>query len=173
MGCSEQMPGQASAGDTATRGPGSSTPAAPSESNPGGDVLAEFDYCSLLDDGELSDLGLVAGELLDADVTNRPNCTWKTKRAAGGYDITVFYIDNMGIDEVNNADAEPVLTTVGEHQAVKFQSWGGGNSAIALKISDSSRVEIVATGSGGGETQDALAEQYAKLFEQKLPKGDG
>ncbi|TCP54164.1 uncharacterized protein DUF3558 [Tamaricihabitans halophyticus] len=169
VGCSEQTPGQASAGDTATQAPGSSTSAAPSESNSGGDPLAEFDYCTLLSDGDLDQLELRAGA--PADATDRPNCRWKTKQAAGGYVIGVVYLDNTGVDEIPNADDEPVPTTVGEHEGVKFRSAAGGNSVIALEITDSSYVRILATTSLGVEKQDALAEQYAQLFEQRLPEG--
>ncbi|WP_165912832.1 DUF3558 family protein [Tamaricihabitans halophyticus] len=172
-GCAEQTPGQASAGDTATQGPGSSTTPAPSESNSGSDQLAELDYCSLLSEGELDQLGLKAGQPADGDVSERPNCRWRTKQAGGGYLVGVAYWDDVGVAEIPNADDEPVPTTVGNHEGVKFQAIGGSSSVVALTITDSSRVDVIVTGADSGEQQDELVEQYAKIFESQLPKGGG
>lgn len=163
-GCADQTAGHASANQSGVTTSPSVGRETESSSAPS---LSAGDLCDLLTTAEANQAGMHVID--DGDAVDRPGCSWR-KPAPSGYVLSVTYYDDMGIDEIRGATDEPVAVTVGSHKGMRYQTALGGNSDISLKITDSSRVDIVVSGAEHG---DRLVKKYAKVIEPRLPGGDG
>ncbi|OLF07920.1 DUF3558 domain-containing protein [Actinophytocola xanthii] len=169
VGCSEETAGDPGASgdnggltdvpsfpeDTAT----SEAPTQPSEAESG---TTDLQPCELLTDAEMAQLSLGAGN--EAEIGPARRCQWQ---ASGQHTVTVGVIDELGIDEVVST-TEPEPTTVGGHDAVRY-STAGGVCALAIAVTESSRVDV--SGVAGGDMTKActVATRAAELVEPKLP----
>jgi hypothetical protein len=167
VGCSEETPGDATAGDGTNRPtiPGGDTPTdVPTESSEpgGGSGTADLVPCDLLSASELATFDVGAG--VEEEIGPARTCLWQ---ASGQQTISVGVIDELGVADVQSSGAkEP--TTVGAHDAVQYAGPLGA-CAIAIGVTETSRVDV--TGSAGGDMTKAcgVAKQAAELVEAKLP----
>ena len=169
VGCAEETPGDATAGDDTnqptrptlpTGDPGTSEPTETGSS--GGSGTADLKPCDLLTSAEQAQFNLGAGA--EDELGPARACLWQ---ASGQHSISVGVIDDLGLDEVQSTGAkEP--TKVGAHDAVKYPGPLGACS-FAIGVTDTSRVDV--SGIAGGDMTKAcdVAKQAAELVEPKLP----
>lgn len=93
---------------------------------------------------------------------SKSGCEWDGSQFTVGVDVRT----NVGLAGVLANGGTISGTTVGSHQAKLQQDPSG--CMYALGVTDSSRVDVTATGnSENGQCDEALA--VAKLIEKKLP----
>ncbi len=166
VGCSEETPGDATVGESTDRPtiPGGDTGVEePTETSSGGDSgTADLQPCDLLTSAEQAQLHLDAG--VEDEVGPARTCQW---RSSDEFTITVGVIDALGIDAVQSkTPTKPVK--VGSHDAV--QATGGASTcAVAIGVTDSSRVDVAGVAGGDMTKGCAVANQAAQLVEPKLP----
>lgn len=169
VGCSSETPGDARAGDD---GGDASVPAFPEDPSTGETTsepdeeeagTADLEPCDLLEAQDLTALGLPS-ENDQQDIGPARGCQWQ---ASGSHTVTIGVIDELGIGEVQS-QTTPEPKTVGGHDAVQYTG-GAGVCAVAIAVSDSSRVDV--SGVAGGDMTRAcqVANQAAELVEPKLP----
>jgi hypothetical protein len=164
-GCSEETPGVASPGDGGATG----LPTLPTEDttdptgeDPGGSGTADLQPCDMLTSDEQNQLQLAGGT--EDEVGQARTCTWS---ASDEYSVSVGIEDALGLDDVQSTGPKKPMT-VGSHDAI--QSTGGASScAVNLGVTDTSRVDVVSSASGGVERACEIAKQAADLVEPKLP----
>lgn len=168
-GCAEQTPGDATAGDTAgdTRptipgGADTSEPTEPGETGGEHSGTADLQPCELLTPSEQATFDLGAGA--EDEIGPARACLWQ---ASGQHTITVGVIDELGLGDVQSTGAKQP-TKVGSHDAVRYAG-ALGTCAIAIGVTDTSRVDV--SGVAGGDMAKAcgVAKQAAALVEPKLP----
>jgi hypothetical protein len=169
-GCSQETAGSAApGGDTGEKTgvptiPGGETTGEPTEpSEPGGDSgTADLQPCDMLGSAEQSQLNVTGGT--EDDVGPERLCQWT---ASGSYTVSVGIADELGLDDVQSSGQKTPMK-VGSHDAVQFT--GGVNScAVALGVTDTSRVDVISTANGDEAKSCTVAKQAAALVEPKLP----
>ena len=169
-GCSSETPGDAS--PTENTG-GENVPSFPedtptdeetTEPSEGDSGTADLQPCELLTAEDLAALGLPAEPLEEGELGPARTCQWQT---SGSHTVTVGVIDEFGIDEVQSENP-PEPTTVGSHDAVRYEGLGG-TCGVAIAVTESSRVDVL--GIAGGDLAKGCdhASQAAALVEPKLP----
>ncbi|MCG8914196.1 DUF3558 domain-containing protein [Actinokineospora sp. PR83] len=169
--CSTQTPGHPTA--VATEPDGSdrtTTSATPSQPPTSDNPLATLDPCDLFTPAAKTALG-VTGSPQPDETRIAKLCQWKVAKETGAesYTFTVAAYPELGIDKVV-ATGEKKSLTMGTHRAV--QSLGGPTGsvcAVALEVTATSRVDVLATGAGGGATLCPQVLDAAKLVEPELP----
>ncbi len=123
---------------------------------------ADLQPCDLLSAQDLTALGL-PGCGVERDVGPARSCQWQT---SGSHTVSVGVIDELGIDGVRS-DSTPAPLDVGSHRPVQYVGVLG-TCAVAIEVTDSSRVDVL--GSAGGDMTKAcgFANQAAELVEPKL-----
>lgn len=118
--------------------------------------------CELLDSSEQSQLGL--GKGVEEKLGQARHCQWQKP---GSHTIGVGIFDDLGLkDVVSKTEKKPL--TVGRHKAV--QATGGVDAcAVAIEVTESSRVDVVSVARADVDKACELANQAAKLVEPKLP----
>ena len=161
-GCAEQTPGDATAGDTRPTIPGGTDPSEPGETGGEDSGTADLQPCELLTSSERATFDLGAGA--EDEIGPARACLWQ---ASGQHTITVGVIDELGLDDVQSTGAKQP-TKVGSHDAVQYAGVLG-TCAIAIGVTDTSRVDV--SGVAGGDMTRAcgVAKQAAALVEPKLP----
>lgn len=175
-GCSEETPGNASAGGETTAekpslpeetGSEPSGDDEPSTGSDGGDSpLADLQPCELLKDDQVTKLGLVDGE--EITLGGAMVCRYHKEgaTAAARYTVQVELYEDQSIDDIGGSTVTPV-PKIGGHEAVTFTPPAGG-CAISIATSESSRVD--ATAVGGDEAQACqIVAQVAAAVEPELP----
>jgi hypothetical protein len=167
VGCSEETPGDATAGESTNRPtiPGGDTPTdVPTESSePGGDSgTADLQPCDLLSASEQATFNV--GEGVEDELGPARTCQWQ---ASDQGTITIGVIDDLGLDDVQSTGAKQP-TTVGSHDAVQYPG-PLDTCAFAIGVTDTSRVDVAGTVGGDMTKACGVAKQAADLVEAKLP----
>jgi hypothetical protein len=168
VGCSEETPGDATAGDATgrptipTEGGDTGTDEPTETSEAGGSGTADLQPCDLLTSAEQATFNLGAGA--EDELGPARTCQWQ---ASGEHTITIGVIDDLGLDDVQSSGATQPMK-VGSHDAVQYTA-GVSACAIAIAVTDTSRVDV--SGVAGGDTTKAcaVAKQAAQVVEPKLP----
>ena len=168
-GCSQETPGSAEpGGDTGTNGvptiPGGETTGESTEpSEPGGDSgTADLKPCDLLSSAEQSQLQVSGGT--EDEVGPERLCQWT---ASGSHTVSVGIADELGLDDVASSGQKTPMK-VGSHDAVQFTG-GVSSCAVALGVTDTSRVDVISAANGDEAKACTIAKQAAALVEPKLP----
>lgn len=116
----------------------------------------------MLTASERDELGL--GDGTEEKVGRARSCQWQK---SGSHATTVGIFDDLGLkDVVSKSETKPL--TMGKHKAV--QATGGASScAVAIEVTESSRVDVLSAANGDVEKACEFAKQAAKLVEPKLP----
>ncbi len=168
VGCSEETPGNAISGEDTQRptipgDTGTSVPTAPPESSQGGGSgTADLQPCDLLTSSEQATFGLGPG--VEDELGPARTCQWQ---ASGRHTITVGVVDDLGLDDVQSSGGKQPMK-VGSHDAVQFTG-GVSACAIAIGVTDTSRVDVSGVAGGDPAKACAVAKQAAELVEPKLP----
>jgi hypothetical protein len=168
-GCASETPGDATPGDTGNGGSlpsfpeGTETETTTEPSEEPGSGTEDLEPCELLSAQDLAALGL-PDEPDEQDIGPARSCQWQ---ASGSHTVTIGVMDALSIGDVVSATT-PQPKDVGSHQAVQYTD-GAGLCAIAMPVTDSSRVDV--SGVAGGDDAKAcdVANQAAELIEPKLP----
>lgn len=134
------------------------------KSSTGSGPFANMAACSLLTSDDVAPLGVTTpGQERDVSKDSR-TCQYLK---SGSFTISAAIYDKAGIKDVT-ARSNLTPLTIGSHEAV--QGMSGGLCAIAIKTSETSRVD--ATGQTNADKQAScdLARQVADILEKKLPK---
>lgn len=172
VGCSSTTPGVPNPGGS-TSGPATTSADEPTdEPTTSADApespLASVDPCELLDAAALSSLGITA-EGAEVTVGGARGCRWRVRKdsVSDSYTIGTAIYEELGLKDVV-ADGDTKEITVNGRDAVERLGVGGTACAVALAVTDTSRVDVVATGADGKSLCPAV-NQAAKLVEPELP----
>lgn len=174
VGCSDETGGTALPSDQVTD-ERTTEPTEPtgrttsSEPNSGGGATSDLEPCSLLSEDGKAQLGVTGGQ--ERKVGQARNCRWRLEgdTGAGSFTLDVAIYDELGIKDVVGSDIKPV-PTVGSHEAVQYVPPAAG-CAVAVAVSDSSRVDTQAVGSAQQQQRACeLALELARLIEPELPE---
>lgn len=168
VGCSEETPGDATAGDSTNRptipteggDTGTDEPTGTSES--GGSGTADLQPCDLLSSSDQATFGVGPG--VEDEVGPARACQWQ---ASGKHTITIGVIDDLGLDEVQSSGPTQSMK-IGSHDAVQYTG-GVSACAFAIGVTDSSRVDVTGVANGDETKACTVAKQAAQLVEPKLP----
>ncbi|MEV4317678.1 DUF3558 family protein [Actinocrispum sp. NPDC049592] len=172
VGCSSQTPGVPSAGSTAGQGGPSGDPfptsakssSTPSSSKPPKGPLAGAAPCTLLGASDISALGL-KDQKEGLAVGDSRSCDFHYSGFIASLKVAIY--DEHGIGDVQDR-TQLTQMPVGKHEAVRGYT-GAGGCAFAIKITESSRVDVVASRDGNEQKSCELALPAAQAVEQKLP----
>lgn len=118
--------------------------------------------CELLTPEDLETLGVPAG--VEDEVGLARMCQWQ---ASGKHTVSAGIFDDLGLGDVVSR-ASKTRTSVGSHDAVRY--WGPlGVCAIAIGVTESSRVDVSGVAGGDRGVACRVAKQAAALVEAKLP----
>jgi hypothetical protein len=172
-GCSQQTAGSAepggdTGGDTGNGAPtipgGETTGGSTESPAPGGDsTTADLKPCDMLSSAEQTQLQ-VSGGGVEEQVGPERSCRWT---ASGSHSLSVGIVDEYGLTDVQSSTTTKQLT-VGSHSAVQYTG-GVSTCAVALGVSDTSRVDVLASANGNEQKACKIAKQAAALVEPKLP----
>jgi len=87
---------------------------------------------------------------------------------SGSFTVTAAIYDSAGIQDVTERGTLTKLN-IGSHEAVQGMS-SGGVCAIAMKTSETSRVDATGQTNGDDKASCELAHRVAEIVEKKLPK---
>ena len=168
-GCSQETPGNAEpGGDTgentgAPTIPGGETTESTESSAPGGDSgTADLQPCDMLTGADQAQLQISGGA--EDEVGPERLCQWT---ASGSHTVSVGIADELGLDDVQSSGAKTPMK-VGSHDAVQFTG-GVSSCAVALGVTDTSRVDVISAANGDEAKACTIAKQAAALVEPKLP----
>jgi hypothetical protein len=149
------------AGVTSATGPATAT----SAPGGGGSSLPVDDPCSLLSSADLQQLGVSSPPTKDK-VGTANSCELDTADDHFGIDVRT---DGGLADFTPVAGGGPVTAPdLGSHQAKEQADKNSSSCTVAIGVSDSSRVDVSATGNGDTDPCPATL-AVAKLVEPKLP----
>lgn len=169
-GCSSETPGNASLTEATDGGGVQSFPmgtpaddgtAEPSETGSG---TASLKPCELLTTADLTTLGLPGEPVAEGRLGPARRCQWQ---ASGSHGLDIAVMDYLGIDQVQS-ETPPEPLTVGSHDAVKVTG-ALEVCAVAIAVTDSSRVDMVGSANGDLNMACDLANQAAERVEPRLP----
>ncbi|HEV3356583.1 MAG TPA: DUF3558 family protein [Pseudonocardiaceae bacterium] len=142
---------------------GTATPSASSTSSNGpsstaADPFSAIDPCQLLDQGQLTQLGLEAGK--PDNTAKSRGCQWAKGTS---YTVAVYLDGSQPIDAVGTDGASAV--TLESHDAVQTTANGPGCD-VEIAVSKTASADVVLT-----PVADAcrVAQTYAQMIESKLP----
>ena len=168
-GCSQETAGSAGpGGDTgentgAPTIPGGETTGESTETSaPGGSGTADLQPCDMLTGAEQAQLQISGGA--EDEVGPERLCQWT---ASGSHTVSVGIADELGLDAVQSSGAKTPMK-VGSHDAVQFTG-GVSSCAVALGVTDTSRVDVISAANGDEAKACTIAKQAAALVEPKLP----
>jgi len=169
VGCSSETPGAATPGEDGetgvqipTNGGGGSTESPETSETETGSPADDLEPCDLLSSGEQSSLSLGPGE--EKTLAGARSCTWQ---ASGSHTVGTDIWDNLGIEDVEST-TEPEPKTIGSHNAMQYVG-ELGVCAVALELTDTSRVDVISVAGGDVAKACTIANQAAELVEPKLP----
>ncbi|MCG8914844.1 DUF3558 domain-containing protein [Actinokineospora sp. PR83] len=167
--CAKETTGRAI--PSATSPPAEAT-APPTESSPssepdGAESPAALDPCELLTSSARDALG-VTGAAQPDETPSARYCQWAlgTGTAAERFTYGVAVFPGLGIDRVV-ADGEKKPLVVGARKAIESLR-SGATCAISIEVTETSRVDVQATGRDGASLCQKVLEA-AKLVEPELP----
>jgi hypothetical protein len=163
--CNNSTPGNAVTSST-----GTSTSTNSPSSTASGSGLAAIQPCDLLTSTELSQNGLTSNGPSTGSGARR--CRWDNIAYDNGlgYTIGADVRDGQGLKDFNTAGYSLNDDPIGRHQAKQAQQTNGDGCIVSIGVTTTSRVDVLASNGAADVNQScALANQYAKLIEPKLP----
>lgn len=158
--CNSATPGQASASTTTAGGqPEATSPSSPSG---GGTSLPVDHACSLLSSSDLAQLGASTSPTEEM-VGTAHACDF----SAGVVAMIVGIRTNVGLNGFQANGGTVRDLTIGRHQAKQVVD-NTGSCVIGIGVTDSSRVDVTASGDGTSDPCPA-ATKLANIVEPKLP----
>lgn len=130
--------------------------------------MAKLQPCELISSAAATALG-ITGPPKEDDLAGTRICQWRVEKGSitDSYALGVAIFHDMGIkDVVPNGEVKNL--TVGKHEAVQYFGASGGTCAIAIAVTEKSRIDVQASGRTG-EKLCAPALEAAKLVEPELP----
>jgi hypothetical protein len=130
--------------------------------------LAAIDPCSLLSPAQLDQYGLRKRD--SGSLAGARTCSWGHAVGAngkGGFVVGPAIWDGQGIRDLNTNGYSVTDVAVGKHPARQAAQPGGDGCFVAIGVTDSARVDVIASGDPGQACD--LANQFAKLIEPQLP----
>lgn len=111
----------------------------------------------------------VTGEPKEGTLKSIPSCQWRVDKGSitDSYTIGVALYERRGLKDVV-ASGQIQKIQVGSRQAAQYLGEGGAHCAVALEVSASSRVDVLATGDNADKLCAPVLEA-AKLVEPELP----
>lgn len=162
--CNSTTTGQPGAASTTqSGGPTSATSSPDTPTSAGGSGGLPVDHpCSLLSSSDLTTLG-VSAQPTEGTTGSAHTCDFDSSDFSMGIAIRT----NVGLSGFNNPGGTPQNIQVGRHQA-KQEVDNTGSCTVAIGITDSSRVDVLATPVLNGDPCPA-ALKIANIVEPKLP----
>jgi uncharacterized protein DUF3558 len=130
--------------------------------------LAAIDPCSLLTQAELDQYGLQRRHA--GDLAGSRHCSWghlPDENGEGGFVVGAAIWDRQGLKDINESGYSVTDAAIGKRQARQAAQNGGNGCFVAIGVSDSSRVDVTASGDPGQGC--VLANRFAELIEPRLP----
>ena len=167
-GCSRQEAGFAEP-QSPSGAPGVSSPLA-SASSPAHPASLSIDPCELVSAEDLADVGEFETEYQEGGGSRY--CVWQEGFESGGngFSFSVGVRDSQGIDAVRDIGGGVDPTEVNQRPAVKTEDPVSGDCMLAVKVSDSSRIDVTVLGEDGDGDSCGLAEVIAGMVEPRLPE---
>lgn len=162
-GCSAEERGVAEPGFSAGNPSSDAATSLPSSTAP---ASVSIDPCGLLSTEDLAEVGKFESEYSE-DGSAR-SCYWQ-RSAVGGGDVFTFVLsvrDGQNIESVNDNGSGVHAEEVNQRPAVSTEDPRLGDCTFAMKIDDSSRVDVTVTGEDGCE----IARVIAGMVEPRLPE---
>ncbi|MEY7973946.1 DUF3558 domain-containing protein [Saccharomonospora xinjiangensis] len=131
---------------------------------------SSIDPCALLSASDLSDAGEFQSEYSD-DGSAR-SCYWQ-RSAVGGGEVFTFALsvrDTQGIDTMNDYGGGITEDVINHRPVAVAKDPGNGDCTLAMKIGDSSRVDVTILDKGGEDDACQVAEVIAEMVEPRLPE---
>jgi hypothetical protein len=172
-GCTSETPGlpsgtTVSTGDSPGGGPfptgGQSTPKSSATTTPSG-PMANTSPCSLVSAADVSALGLK--DQREDKSLKSPACVYSYSASTGSLRVVIY--NTLSIKDIQDR-TQLTSIPVGKHEAVRGFTAAGG-CAIAIKVTDTSRVDVVAGINGDEQKSCELALPAAQAVEKNLPVG--
>ncbi len=146
---------------TESHPPGPERPAS-ATAGPAGTATAALRPCDLLTEAERQKLGVV---VLDEEVLGYARSC--ETRASGKYALSVGIFDTMRMEDVV-APGEKKSIRLAGRPAVQLRTNLDG-CGISLRVSETSRVDVLVSAGGNHERACSVAHQAATMVEAKLP----
>jgi len=170
--CKSETPGLPGPQNTTTKSGGGgpftdpNTSSGPTSGSSSGTLgpLAKTSACALLTESDVAPLGASGPGVEDDRLPRTRDCEY-TKSGSFKLGITIY--DDLGIKDVQDF-GNPKTMTVGKHDAIQGEDPGGA-CAVAMKTTETSRVDAVATANGDVKKACDLALSLAQVVEKKLP----
>ncbi|WP_085978115.1 DUF3558 domain-containing protein [Saccharomonospora glauca] len=161
--CSEGERGIAEPQQSSVSVSGEASEAASTSSGP---ASLSIDPCELLTADDLAEVGEFEKEYMEGGGAR--SCRWQETFESGGNGFTfgLSVRDAQGIDTVKDIGNGLKQDEVNQRPTVSTQDPMSGDCTLALKLSDSSRVDVTVLGEGGCE----IAEVIAGMVEPRLPE---
>ncbi|WP_232283884.1 DUF3558 family protein [Saccharomonospora cyanea] len=129
-----------------------------------------IDPCGLISAEDLAEVGEFETEYQEGGGSRY--CVWQEGFESGGngFGFSVGVRDSQGIDAVRDIGGGVDPTEVNQRPAVKTEDPVSGDCMLAVKISDSSRIDVTVLGEDGDGDSCGLAEVIAGMVEPRLPE---
>ncbi|WP_285501568.1 DUF3558 domain-containing protein [Actinokineospora sp. NBRC 105648] len=165
--CSDSTAGSPVASGGTTTGT-TTKPNTPSTTGSSGPSLKSLDPCELISSSAAKSIGITGAPRPKTTGKSR-TCTWRVDKGsiADSYTITLVLFEDAGIKDVV-ADGEIKEVSVGSHSGVQALRPNDGGCAVAIGVTDKSRVDLQLVG-GDSAKLCAPALDAAKLVEPELP----
>ncbi|WP_232284056.1 DUF3558 family protein [Saccharomonospora glauca] len=131
---------------------------------------SSIDPCELVSAEDLADVGEFETEYQEGGGSRY--CVWQEGFESGGngFSFSVGVRDSQGIDAVRDIGGGVDPTEVNQRPAVKTEDPVSGDCMLAVKVSDSSRIDVTVLGEDGDGDSCGLAEVIAGMVEPRLPE---
>lgn len=171
-GCTEQTPGDPSAGgeptgatEQSSESPSTDEPTSTSED--GGGEVADLKPCDILQPADLQELKLTGGE--EKEVAGIHTCRYRYEGATleDTFNLGVDLFPDQGLTQLNADNVKP-LPKIGDHEAASWTDPAGA-CGVSLGVTESSRIDNSAIGGTNQQLACQLAQQLATAVERRLP----
>lgn len=169
-GCTAMSAGNPLPPKSTEGGPTTPTTGGASSTSDAAATLAAIDPCSLLTQTQLDQYGLRRRD--SGDVAGARTCSWDHPadvQGKGSFNLKPGIWDRQGLKDINTRGYSLADVVIGRHQARQAAQAGGNGCFIAIGVTESSRVDVAASGDPGQGC--VLANQFATLIEPQLPGG--
>ncbi|TCO65283.1 DUF3558 family protein [Actinocrispum wychmicini] len=155
-------PTTSSTGGSGPSSRSSSPPATSSSKSGASSPTKNIATCSLLTSGDMSSLQLTGGT--ESNLTSSRGCDYHYTSNTYSFGTAIY--DALGVKDIQgNPQLQPVK--IGNHDAVQFVV--SSICIIAIKVTESSRVEVSVAANGDAQKACSLARPGAEIVEKKLP----
>jgi hypothetical protein len=126
--------------------------------------MANVRVCSLLTASDISALSL-KDQREDTSTGTNPACVYSYSASTANLRVVIY--PQLGVGDIQGR-TKLTQVNVGKHDAIQGIT-GAGGCAIAIKVTDTSRVDVVAALNGDEQKSCALALPAAQAVEKNLP----